>query len=272
MTEGLKRIMTILTIILIISLAVVSYCGAFQGSTYERDARSMAVQGMGQDMVDLFLVVPLLLVTWLLVLKGSRSALSLFSGLLMYILYSYFIYTFGVHFNDLFLLYCLILGTSLYAFIITVVEMNRTGMQDRIPGSTTLRTVAVFFLVIAAMFALLWLKDIVPAVLNHSVPVSVSDYQLPVNAVHVLDLSIFLPGLAITAVLLLKNYRLGFILAPVFLVFLVLMAVALIGMVVMMKNEGLNEDISPAVIFSIISVIGIVLLVKYLNSMRKRTG
>ncbi len=59
------RLITILTIILSISLAIASYFGAFQASTYERDTLSMAVQGMGQDIVDLFIVVPLLILYYI---------------------------------------------------------------------------------------------------------------------------------------------------------------------------------------------------------------
>jgi hypothetical protein len=47
-----SRIIIVLSVLLAISLALVSYYGAFVPSTYERDAASMAAQGMGQDIVD----------------------------------------------------------------------------------------------------------------------------------------------------------------------------------------------------------------------------
>ena len=52
------KIITLLTLILALALAVVSFFGAFAADTYTRDAASMAAQGQGQDLVDLFLVVP----------------------------------------------------------------------------------------------------------------------------------------------------------------------------------------------------------------------
>ena len=82
---------------------------------------------MGQDIVDLFIVVPLLILSLVFVRKGKVNSYFIFSGILFYILYSFFIYSFGVHFNNLFLLYCLTLGTSLYTFIIMVVQLTKTG-------------------------------------------------------------------------------------------------------------------------------------------------
>ena len=54
------KLITILTVLLLISLTIVSLFGTFIPTTYARDSVSMAAQGMGQDMVDLFIVVPLL--------------------------------------------------------------------------------------------------------------------------------------------------------------------------------------------------------------------
>ncbi len=53
-----KKILTILTLLLALSLAVVSIAGAFFPDTYARDSASMATQGIGQDLVDLFVGAP----------------------------------------------------------------------------------------------------------------------------------------------------------------------------------------------------------------------
>lgn len=86
------------------------------------------------------------------------------------------------------------------------------------------------------------------------------------NPVHVLDLSIALPGLALTTVLLMKKRRLGYILAPVLLVFVIILTIALAGMVMMTKARGITEDISIAVIFIVLAVISIVFLYLFLKN------
>ena len=263
-----EKTISTLTVLVAIGLAVVSFFGAFQSSTYERDTGSMAVQGAGQDMVDLFLIVPLLILTLICIRKGSRISWSILAGAVCYIAYSFFIYTMGVHFNTFFLLYCFILGTSLYTFILIIIELNRMEIQEVISEKAPRNTIAIYFLFTAAMFYLLWMKDIVPAILTNTVPKSVSDYNLLVNPVHVLDISIVLPGFVITSLLLFRRHKLGYIFTPILLVFTVLLAIALIAMLIMLKIEGLNDDISTAVIFAVLSIASIVLFYRYFKVSR----
>jgi len=112
------KLLSILVILLAISLAVVSYFGVFVSSTYTLDSVSMRTQGIGQDMVDLFFVVPLLLISLILTSKNNYKGILLLAGTLFYILYSFIIYALGVHFNQMFLLYCSTLGLSLFSFIV----------------------------------------------------------------------------------------------------------------------------------------------------------
>lgn len=98
-----RKIIRILTVSLAVCLAIVSFYGVFVPGTYERDAASMAAQGVGQDMVNLFFVLPLLLLTLFIMIKGHKVALLIYGGTLFYLLYSFVIYSFGVHFNILFL-------------------------------------------------------------------------------------------------------------------------------------------------------------------------
>ncbi len=262
------KIITILTIILSIFIIVVSYYGAFVFSTYERDAASMAAQGIGQDIVDLFFVVPLLIVSLLFMHRKNKTAYFIFSGTVFYVLYSFFIYSFGVHFNNLFLFYCLILGLSLYTFILVINELNGMDVKEWFTNNVPVRSIGIYFILVALMFYLLWFKDIVPAILSNTIPKSVSDYNLLVNPVHVIDIAIALPGLIITAILLMKRQRLGFILTPVFLVFTIILTVALIAMVIMLQIKGISDETSVAGIFAILSIISTVLLVLFLKNIR----
>lgn len=268
MKSSLLRIVTILTLLLAASLAVVSIFGAFVPGTYAREAASLAVQGQGQDLVNLFLAVPLLVVSLLLVRRGSRAALMIYAGTVLYILYSFVIYALGIHFNSLFLVYCLILGLSLYAFVLIVIEMSKMDVKSWFGPKIPVRLIGIYLMVISAMFYLLWLKDVVPALLNHTVPKTVSDYQLLVNPVHVIDMAVALPGLVIVALLLMRKKRLGYILTPAALVFVIIQAIALVGMAVMLKVEGISEDISVAGIFVILAVVSTILLGVFFSKLK----
>ena len=268
METGQKKTITIVSLVLVVSLGIVSFCGAFVQQTYEREVLSLAVQGMGQDIVNLFIVVPLLILTLTGIHRENKRSYFIFTGILFYVVYSFFIYTLGIHFNALFLLYCLTLGTSLYLFILMIIELSRMEVQNGFSHQASVKPVAVFFIILAALFYALWLKDVVPAILKNTLPESVRDYQILVNPVHVLDMSIVLPGLIITSLLLFKKHKYGFVFAPVFLVFITVLAAALIGMAVMMKWKGINEDISVGIIFVLISIFSLIFLIKFFRALR----
>jgi len=261
------NILTLLIILLVVALAIASYFGAFVEGTYDSDTASMAAQGMGQDMVDLFLVVPLLIISLILVHRNVKAGWFLLTGSVFYTLYSFFIYAFGVYFNQLFLLYCIIIGLALYTFIFILYEMNRMDIQGWFSDNVPDRLIGYYFILVAVVFHALWLKDTLPAVLNDTVPASVSDYELLVNPVHVLDIGIALPGLIITAVMLMKNLRLGYILTPTLLVFIILLAIALIGMTLMLQVKEISDETSVAGIFAVMAVISIGFLLMFLSKM-----
>jgi hypothetical protein len=260
------RLVIGLTLVMTAALAIASYYGAFVPTTYAHDSVSMGTQGMGQDVFDLFIVVPLLLILLIFTLRGSRVAFLILGGTVFYVLYSYVIYAFGVHFNSLFLVYCTVFGTSFYLFLLCIVELNDSQARHRNGNQIPNRATGIFFVIIAVLFYLLWLKDVVPAIFSNSVPASVADNDLLVNPVHVLDIAVALPGLIVTALLLFKKHPLGYLFAPFYLVFTILLALALIAMVVAVKQKGLSEDISIAGIFAVLAAISAVFLYQFLRN------
>lgn len=263
-----KRTLTILTILLALSLSIVSYYGAFDPTTYQRDSESMAVQGIGQDIVDLFLVVPLLLITIYFIHRDKKWAWLIHPGAVLYVLYSFFIYSFGVYFNNLFLWYCATLGLAFFAIILDLKQLFIMDVKSWFEAKLPIKSIAAFFTIIAIMFYVIWMKDIIPAIINDSVPKAVSDYNLLVNPVHVLDLAFVLPGLIITSVLLLRRQKSAYILSPLLIVFIILMAMALLGMVIMLAIKGINDDTSVAGVFAVLAVIGLVLLTIILRRLK----
>jgi lysylphosphatidylglycerol synthetase-like protein (DUF2156 family) len=89
--------------------------------------------------------------------------------------------------------------------------------------------------------------------------------------VHVLDIGLVLPGLILTAVLLMKKHRLGYILAPIFLVFIIVLAAALTGMVILLKAKGLSDDSSVAGIFIALALISGVFLFVFFKHLKARS-
>jgi hypothetical protein len=124
----------------------------------------------------------------------------------------------------------------------------------------------VYFLIISVLFYFLWLSEIVPAIISATVPKSVSDAGLFTNAVHVIDLSIVLPCIFITGVLVLKRNILGFILAPIMLTFFILMDITIGFLAIMIKIQGVGSDLYVASIMGLLAVISSFLLALYFKN------
>ncbi len=258
-----------LSILLTIFLAVASFFGVFVPETYSRDNLSIAVQGIGQDIFDLFIVVPFLIILLILVLRNNKKAAFIFGGTVFYILYSYFIYSFGVHFNYMFVFYCFTLGSSFYLFVLLITELYRFDIKIWFENRLPLKSIASLLIIIALMFYGLWFSDILPAIFNNSVPESVSNYSLLTNPVHVMDISFMLPGLIITSVLLIKRKKTGFILAPILLVFTIMLSLSLISMAVLLKVRNVSEDLSLVWIFGVLAVISCIFLFLFLRRIKQ---
>jgi len=244
--------------------------GIFLPSTYARETASWAAQGTGQDWVILLLVAPALAIAGVLALRGSLRARLVLGGAFAYTLYSFLLYTFEVHFNSLFLVYCASLGLSFYGLLALLLSLlqgdARTWVRDAVPARVT----GVFLLVLAAGFALLWLGQVVPALLSRADPEGLSEFGVFTNPVHVLDLSILLPAVALTGVSLLRGGVLGLALAPLMLSYAVFMSLATGGMAVVMQARGMGWGPGLATVTAGIAVVSAALLVVFLRQVDDR--
>jgi hypothetical protein len=227
----------VLTFPLALLVAAASLAGLMLPATYARETANWAAQAVGQDWVDLLVAVPWLVVTGLLAMAGSRRGLMLLAGGLAYTLYEFAIYTFSVHFNGLFLVYCAALGLSAFG-LAGVTSILGSGDPTARSALLPTRTVGIFLTAVGVVFAATWLADIVPALVHGTVPRSLQDAGTPTNPVHVIDLSVVLPLHVIAGVSLLRRRPAGFVLAPVLLGFGVLMSASIAGLVLVMRHRG----------------------------------
>jgi hypothetical protein len=249
------------------TLIITAACvGLFTPDFYSRETPNWIAQAIGQDAIDLFLIAPFLIITSILAAAKNRIAFLLWGGLNLYLIYTFVIYCFDVHFNKLFVIYCIILGLSFYSFLYFLFSLPGTPIKDENYKNSAVKIVAIYFLFIPCIFYFLWLAEIIPAIIGHTAPQSLIETGLITNPVHVLDLSIFLPGIFIIAVLLLKKRSLGLLLAPVILVFFVLMDITIGGLVIAMKIKGIETGYTITLIMSVLAVFSLILLIWYLIS------
>jgi hypothetical protein len=185
-------------------------------------------QALAQDIANLAVASPALLILAALALRGSLRAYLLWLGVLTFTVYNYVIYAFSIPFGPLFLLWVAVLGLCFYALIGGVTSVDYGVVAARFASRRAVTVVAWFLIVTAVLFGLLWLSEDVPALLAGTTPQSLTDMALPTNPVHVLDLGFFLPAVIATGVLLLKRTPFAHALAPPLIVFLVLTGVPIL--------------------------------------------
>ena len=111
--------------------------------------------------------------------------------------------------GPLFLIWVLVLGLSLFALIGGLTALDPSVVTPRFAGKPV-RLPGWFLIVVAVLFALLWLSEIVPDLLAGRPSSSATDWKVPTNPVHVLDLTFFLPAACLSGVLLLRHHWLGY--------------------------------------------------------------
>jgi hypothetical protein len=226
--QTMKSNTVIVSLTLLISVFIIwtGITGMIVPEFYVKETDNWRRQAIGQDYINVFLLVPFLLNTVLMIRKKSQDAKLLWAGAMVYAVYTYTIYCFDVHFNSLFPAYCTILGLGVFSLVYFIYSHRNTFFYKSTGRKTSLTT-GIYLIVLSACFGLLWSIDIFPAVLHGSVPASTAGTGLPTNPVHVMDLSVFLPGLFITGWLLIRRKKPGLVLAPVALTFILLMTVTI---------------------------------------------
>lgn len=119
---------------------------------YYYETVSTAAQAIAQDAVTLILGIPLLIIALVLSIKGSLRGQLLLSGTLAYFLYTYASYTFGAAYNVLFLLYVSLFSLSLFAFILSIMAIDVSGLTAQFTQKLPRRTIAVFMFVVGLFF------------------------------------------------------------------------------------------------------------------------
>ena len=251
-------------------VALAACAGLFWASTYAQEKPLWAAMGMGGDAVNLLVIVPVLLASGSLARKGSVPACLVWIGTLVFLLYNFFIYAMAVHFNPVFPVYCAVLGLSFFGLVGFLPALSISEIAGRYGQRAPVKTTAAALFLIALVFGVQWLREIIPALGSGQAPKGVAELGLLTNPVHVLDLSFVLPANVITALLLLRRKPVAFTIAPVLLVFSTLMPVALVGMIVAMVLKGLSKDYAPAAIFAAMAAALAVLLARFLRGPNAR--
>lgn len=247
----------IFSIIIILLAAIASACGIFytagNGSyefvsihgksimiygrgLYQHMSADVAIQGIAQDYITLFVALPVLFALFFIDRKTSLRNQLINSGVLGYFMVTYIFYMCMGMYNQLFLLYVILAGTSFFGFIKSVERINKSKLEKSFTNNAS-QFPAWVLIIIPIMIGILWLSIVVPPLLDGSIyPQSLDHYTTLI--VQGFDLAILLPASFSIGILLLKRNVKGYLFAPIYLVFLSLLMLALIAKIVAMGLSG----------------------------------
>lgn len=228
----------ILTVATAVVLLVSSTIGLVAWPTiYGAETELLVDAAAAQDVASIAIAVILIVVAVVATRNASLLARLAWCGLLAFVAYNAAIYCFSVHFGALFLAWTAVLGLSVFGLVATVAGVDRSALRPLV--GTAAATVLAWVLIAAtAVFVVLWLSEIVPDLLAGRPSTSATQWQVPTNPVHVLDLALFLPAAAVGGVLLLRREPLGFLVGGPVLVWLILTCVPILLTPVMAAVRG----------------------------------
>lgn len=246
-------------------LAALASAFGVLGVPYALEAPSWAAQGVGQDVANLALLLPALAVATMVARRGSAGARLVWVGLLLYVVYSYMLYAFFLHFGATFLLYVATLGVAFYALVGAVTVIARSDAPSVFQTLPWRRATGGYLVLLGTAFALLWLAEIVPAASAGVPPASALEAGLWTNPVHVLDLAFVLPGMILAGVAVWRRRSCGYALALPLVTFGVAMGAAILAMMVSLYWHGLPFAWPPTVFVGFMVLLGTALVAALLR-------
>ncbi len=220
---------------------------------YRHMSADVAIQGIAQDYVTLFLAVPLLLISLIFAIKGSLRSRFLLAGILNYFLLTYLFYLEMAMYNEMFLAYVILTGTSFFAFVLLLLNFDIQKLPVLFDSNIPVKFIGGFLIFNSIVIALLWLSVVIPPLIDGSViPDAVQHYTT--LTVQGLDLALFLPISFISGFLLIKKKPFGYLMSTVTLVFLPMLMTALTAKIIAMALAGVNVIPAVFIIPSILTI------------------
>lgn len=159
-------------------------------------------------------------------------------------------------YNVLFLLYVLLLSASFFAFTLTMISFEVDRLPEYFHPNTPAKITGGFLIFNSIAIAIMWLEIIITPLIDGTIiPKNVEHYTTLI--VQGLDLAILLPLSFLSGLLFIRKRPLGYLLAPVYFVFLSILMTALSAKVIAMGLLG--QNVIPAIFiiptFNLLSVL-----------------
>ena len=201
----------ILSILVAMLASVVSVGGLLLNNLY-RDNDFVKSAWFTNDIITLLVAVPLLIAALWFTQKGSVRCQLVWMGMLGYMAYNFAFYLFGAAFNILFIVYVALFSLSVASLILKLSNLDLHSISLLFSAKTPVKGLIIYLLVIAVMLFAVEMGMISNYLLTGILPETIKLTGQQTSVVFAMDLSIVVPLLFITAILLWKRLAWGYVL------------------------------------------------------------
>jgi hypothetical protein len=223
------------------------------GGIYRFNGKAVAAEGVGWDLVTLFLVVPALLVTLPFVRRRSLRATLLTMGVLAYFLYQYVEYAVFLAYGPMFPVYVAIVGLSVSGLGLLLGEVDVAALPSRFSERFPRRAAIGFGGFMAVLLLALWLPLIARTWGATQVPQLEGGVTFVIQA---FDLGLLVPLGIFTAATVYRRLPVGYLLASIVIVKGMAMGAGIAAMLLVEAAATGAVQVVPIGIFALTSAIG----------------
>ena len=237
------------------------------GGVYAHNPRYLATEAVGSDLATAVLAVPLLLVAGVMFLRGSNRGSVLLIGSLAYFLYKYLQQALRLAFNDLFLVYTLLIALSLVTLVLVLSLLSSKGLLRPFRDEAPRVAPAIFLMAYGVAVLIQWLPAILsPQIAGETPEILQGQFTLVLQA---MDLGLLVPVAILAGVLLTKRSPYSRILASALLVKIGLMGLVLLFMAIMRSSAAGDIDLFELLLSSAMALGGIGFTIRFLANTRE---
>lgn len=221
-------------LVLVALAACAAAIGWFGDGFYAEDGATLEAKGRYGGLVILVGIVPLGLGALVFERRDHPWARAVMLGLVAHLGFMHGVLAFDYHENALFVVYSVMLGLCLLLGVTGLIDFNRS--VDQPPTTPAIRLASVGIALAVLVGYGYWVSDVVNALLDDTVAVSLKGTDLPANAARVIDMAIMLPLAAFGAARLWARRGDGLAISAVMSTFFVLIGVTVVVMEVGLAN------------------------------------
>jgi hypothetical protein len=234
----------------------------YGGGLYKNDSFFKAPISIGTDFTIILTVIPMILCLSVREIKTTGQKIKLFSILGIVLYYASSI-SFGVTYNELHLIYIVLLGISFFAFFILLLQLYKD-----IPNNCNYQFIKgekTFIIVCGLTLFIAWLPDILSSLLSNSSLNLIEVYTTEIT--YVLDMGIISPLIFIIYYLLRKQQSIGIVLYHMLLTVLQIIGVMLPLQTLIQRFAGISIPLA-----ALVTKVGIFLILALCSFYFKRNA